>query len=450
MEGAVQFGVVAVAVDYRCRDDVPVVRVCALDGDRLSVEPYVSVAVSGVGADCQDDCLTVVGVIDRLLYCVIAGVCGYVPDGTCFVRADIDVLAHYSWPAVIIVLIGAREIGVAGVYTGAVIVQMIVVGVRSHEIRVGRDIAVDAGLVGYCWSGSAGVVVPEVVVSDYGGAVVGYPYCPSEAVRCYYVVFDLRVAVGLAVYSAVVVVCNRIIGNCRSAAYNPNTRTCVVSADKIIADGACAAVVNAYSGAVGGGVVCNQISFDERPGEVIDINAAPAERRSGVSTDSVVAYRRAGGICYVDAGAEAGIIVEYLVFSYRAVAPLSQMDTAAIGVSVVVLDEIAGYYGVAALEGDDCSAVTMVVGGVVGVGRRKTVLFNHGVVDEGVVRNYGADMHGRVAGVVRVDGVAVYVDAASLACRVIDKEVFCNRRCGHITADDASTAAVPSKALKLP
>jgi hypothetical protein len=49
IECPVRVGFLAgVAVEYRCGDDGGVIRICAADGEGLSVEVYICVARSGV------------------------------------------------------------------------------------------------------------------------------------------------------------------------------------------------------------------------------------------------------------------------------------------------------------------------------------------------------------------------------------------------------------------
>ena len=80
----------------------------------------------------------------------------------------------------------------------------------------------------------------------------------------------------------------------------------------------------------------------------------------------------------------------------QAVAPLSQVHTAAVHIGVVALDKIAFDYCITALEAYDCTSVAVVIGRVIIVRRGKAVVCYGGIIDEGVIENKRADVARRV------------------------------------------------------
>ena len=126
------------------------------------------------------------------------------------------------------------------------------------------------------------------------------------------------------------------------------------------------------------------------------------------------------------------------------------MDTAAIIVRVVVANFIIDDYRVNPLKADNRAAVTVIVTGIFRIGRYKTVIYNRIVILEYIVLDNRSQMNRRIARIVHIDGIAVYVYPATLAGCIVPKDIAANRRFGHIVADHPAPAAVPLRPLKLP
>ena len=117
---------------------------------------------------------------------------------------------------------------------------------------------------------------------------------------------------------------------------------------------------------------------------------------------------------------------------------------------MVILEEVSGYVRVNALEADDCAAVAMVIQGVIRIRRVEAVVDCGGIVVEGIAGDYWADVNGWVGWGVRIDRVAVDINAAALACDITCEDIFCNRGRRHIITKDSSAAAVPVDLLQVP
>ncbi|MBA7664886.1 hypothetical protein ES703_72951 [subsurface metagenome] len=153
----------------------------------------------------------------------------------------------------------------------------------------------------------------------------------------------------------------------------------------------------------------------------------------------------------MDAWADSCAIVDNSVVFDDSVAPLPQMYSSAIHLRIVTLYQISFDNGIASLEANNSATVAVVVDvRVVRVGVVKAVFYESEIIGEGVVTDNRTDMHRRVRGVVWVYGVTIDVDTAALTCDIFGKDIFADSWCGHIVAEDAAAAAVPSQALKLP
>src|SRR3990172_7012408 len=126
------------------------------------------------------------------------------------------------------------------------------------------------------------------------------------------------------------------------------------------------------------------------------------------------------------------------------------MHTAAISISVIILNRVVCYLGIDALKANNSSAVAVFGEGVICVRRGVAVIDDCVVIFEKIIVDDRFYMHRRIGGIIRIYRIAIDIESAGFSGQIIDDSVFSDGRLGQIIADNSAAAAIPINLIETP